>query len=257
MKRVVITVFVAAAMVASAAAQAPAPATGQAAAPTVDELLAKNTTARGGADKLKAIDTRKITGSVSAQGMDMTMTVYSKRPNLMLQEMEVAGRKIVTAFDGQKAWAINPMMGDTPQQLTGVQAELLGEQANFEGPLALARQRGDKMEVVGGESVEGENTWKLAITHDSRVTTVFIDQNTGLERKVSSNVTDGGMQLLIESFISDYQPTPEGIMVPRQVRTMIGGQQQTAVKISKIEFNVPIDEAMFKMPSSAQSTPVQ
>jgi outer membrane lipoprotein-sorting protein len=244
MKSVLRTVVVAIALGTSAAAQTQTP--------TVDELLAKNTTARGGAEKLKAIETRRITGAVSAQGMDMTMTVLSKRPNLMLQEMQVAGKRIVTAYDGQRAWAINPMMGDAPQPLTGVQAELLSEQANFEGPLALARQRGDKMEVVGPEMVESDNTWKLSITHDGRVTNVFLDQKTSLERKVSSNVTDGGMQLLIESFISDYQPTSDGIMVPRQVRTLIGGQQQASVSITKVEFNVPVDDAVFKMPGSAQ-----
>ena len=57
--------------------------------PSVDELLAKNTAARGGADKLKAVSTRKVEGTVAVQGMEMPMQVLAKRPNLMLQEMQM------------------------------------------------------------------------------------------------------------------------------------------------------------------------
>lgn len=223
-----------------------APAVAQ--TPTVDELLTKNVEARGGAEKLRAVNTRKVTGKVAAQGMEMTMQVYSKRPNLMLQEMQLGDRRLVTAFDGQKAWGVNPMMGgDTPQELQGLQAELLRDQAAFDGPLALARQRGDKVEVAGKEEVDGASAWKLVVTHEGRQTMVYLDEKTGLERKVSSSISEGGMQLLIESLISNYQAT-DGIKVPRTVRTLVGGQGQATVTIDSVEFNVPLDDAKFKMP---------
>jgi outer membrane lipoprotein-sorting protein len=223
--------------------------------PSVDDLLAKNTAARGGADKLKAISTRKVAGTVAVQGMEMPMVVLAKRPNLMLQEMQVQGRRVVTAFDGEQAWAINPMLGgDAPQKLEGVQADLIRDQAQFDGPLAYARQRGDKMEVVGKEQVEGADAWKLAITRGDKVTHVFLDENTGLERKISATITNGGTQLLIESIISDYQPT-DGLMVPRKIQTLVGGQAQAAVTIDTVEFNVPIEDEKFKMPASTTPAP--
>jgi len=216
--------------------------------PTVDELLAKNIESRGGAEKLRAINTRTVSGTVSAQGMEMAMKVYSKRPNLMLQEMQMGDKRMVTAYDGQRAWGVNPMMGDTPQELTGLQADLLKDQASFEGPLALARQRGDTMEIAGKEDVDGTSAWKLVITHEGRKTSVYLDEKTALERKVSSTIDNNGTQLAIESVISDYQPT-EGIQVPRKVRTLVGGQAQATVTIQSVEFNTPIDEAKFKMPT--------
>jgi outer membrane lipoprotein-sorting protein len=216
--------------------------------PTVDELLAKNVESRGGAEKLRAITTRTVSGTVSAQGMDMSLKVYSKRPNLMLQEVQVGDRRLVTAFDGQQAWGINPMMGgDAPQTLTGIQADLLRDQAAFDGPLALARERGDTMEVAGKEDVEGAPAWKLVVTHEGRQTIVFLDEKSGLERKVASSISDNGMERKIESLISDYQPV-DGIPVPRQVRTLVDGQGQATVKIESVEFNTPIDDAKFKMP---------
>jgi len=222
-----------------------APAAAQ--TPTVDELLAKNMQARGG-DKLKNVKTRKVTGHVSTQGMDMQMTVLAKRPNMMLQEMKMGDRRLVTAYDGSQAWGLNPMIGDTPQVLQGIQASLLKDQAFFDGPLALAKSRNDTIEVAGKEDVEGSPAWKLSITHEGRVTTIYLDADTGLERKVSTNVTEGGQNIVIESLISDFQPT-DGIMVPRKVSTVVGGQQQATVVIDAVEFDVPATDDQFKMPS--------
>ena len=91
--------------------------------------------------------------------------------------------------------------------------------------------------------------WKLAITHGDKITTVYLDEKTALERKVSASVNQGGTQLLVESLISDYQPV-DGIMVPRKVQTLVGGQTQATVTIEKIEFNVPIEDTEFKMPAA-------
>jgi outer membrane lipoprotein-sorting protein len=232
--------------------------------PTIDDLLARNVASRGGAEKLKAITTRKVTGKVvvrvQAPGMgqqgqsapptvEMPMEVIAKRPNLMRQEVRMQETRIVTAFDGQQAWAQNPMVGPSPQLLQGPQADIMRDQAQFDGPLAYARQRGDKMEVLGKEQVEGASTWKIAISREGRTTTVYLDETTALERKISASISQGGSQMVVESLISDYQPI-DGIMVPRQVQTVIGGQTQATVTIDDVEFNVPIDDAQFKMPAA-------
>jgi outer membrane lipoprotein-sorting protein len=241
------------------------PALAQTPTPTVDDLLAKNLVSRGGAEKLKTITTRKVTGKVTVQvqmppgaqqqqassapqTLEMPMEVLAKRPNLMLQEMRMQDRRVVTAFDGQQAWAINPMIGPSAQLLQGVQADLIRDQAQFDGPLAYAKQRGDKMEVLGKEEVDGASAWKLTITHDNKTTTVYLDEKTALERKVSASVTQGGTQLLVESVISDYQPV-DGVMVPRKVQTLVGGQTQATVTIENVEFNIPLEDSQFKMPS--------
>jgi outer membrane lipoprotein-sorting protein len=233
--------------------------------PTVDDLLAKNLESRGGAERLKSISTRRVAGTVTVQvqmppgaqkpaepapqTLQMPMQVLAKRPNLMLQEMKMQDRRVVTAFDGQQAWAINPMIGSSAQLVQGVQADLIRDQAQFDGPLAYAKQRGDKMEVVGKEQIEGAPAWKLTITHGDKTTTVYLDEKTALERKVSASVNQGGTQLLVESLISDYQPV-DGIMVPRKVQTLVGGQTQATVTIDKVEFNVPIEDTEFKMPAA-------
>ena len=80
-------------------------------AQTVDEIVAKNLQAKGGAEKWKAVTSVKMTGKITMQGMELPLTVYAKRPNFNRQEVIVQDRQVIQAFDGTTAWLLNPMMG--------------------------------------------------------------------------------------------------------------------------------------------------
>ena len=216
--------------------------------PTVEELIARNTESRGGASRLKEVNTRRVTGTITIQEREAAVEVLAKRPNLMVQEMQMDNQRFVTAFDGQQAWQLNPMFGPKPQVVKGPQADALRDQAQFEGPLAGAFNRGDKIEILGADVVDGTPVWKLQISSGERAITVFLDQTSGLERKVAMSLAREGEQLLIESVISDYHEV-DGITIPRRVDTRIGGEMQASMRIESIEFNVPIEDSRFKMPS--------
>src|SRR5512141_2866972 len=78
-----------------AQAQAAAPAS-----PTVDEIVAKNIKAKGGADKIKSMQTMQMSGTATLQGMDVSMKIYSKRPNMTRQEVKLQEKTIVSGYDG-------------------------------------------------------------------------------------------------------------------------------------------------------------
>lgn len=217
--------------------------------PPVDELVAKHIAARGGEAKLKSVNSMRMTGNVSMQGMDMPLTVVTKRPNKMRQEMTMQGQKIVQAYDGQTVWAVNPMMGGTaPRAVEGAAADAVKNQSLFDGPLVGYKERGDTIEVVGPEDVEGVKTWKLKLTRkDGKAMHIFLDAETGLERKWSATMEQNGMTMEIDTIISDYQPA-DGIQVARSMRTFVGGQQVGQMKVASVDFNVPVEDSEFSMP---------
>jgi hypothetical protein len=47
--------------------------------------------------------------------------------------------------------------------------------------------------------------------------------------------------------LSDYRDV-NGIKVPFQTRTLVNGVLQTEMKVESVEFNVPIDTALFRLP---------
>ena len=217
--------------------------------PSVDELVAKNLAARGGEAKLKSLNSIKLTGSVSVQGMDMPLTVLTKRPNKMKQEMTMQGQKVVQAFDGENVWGVNPMMGSTtPRVIEGPAADNLKTQSIFDGPLVGYKDRGDTLEVVGPADVEGVKTWKLKLTRkDGKSMHIFLDAETGLDKQWTATIDQNGMTMEIETVMTEYQPT-EGILVARSMRSMMGGQQVAAVKFTTVEFNLPVEDSEFAMP---------
>jgi outer membrane lipoprotein-sorting protein len=226
------------------------------AAQSVDELIAKNLKARGGEEKLRALTSMRITGKVSVQGMQLPMTVTAKRPNMMRQEMQIQDKKVVTAYDGTTAWMINPMMGaDAAQEVQGPQADMTREQSDFDGPLMDYKTKGTTVELVKGDGpdgteklADGSKVYKLKITRKGgRVQYLYLDADSGIEVKTTNTIEQGGQSMNIETELADYR-AEEGIMVPHSVRNTVNGQPLMQMTVEKVEFNVPFEDALFKMP---------
>jgi outer membrane lipoprotein-sorting protein len=232
--------------------------TAVAGAQTVDELVAKNLEARGGEARLRAIQSMRITGRVQVQGMELPMTVVAKRPNLMRQEMQIQDKKVVTAFDGSTAWTINPMLGtDAPQVIEGPQADLARDQADFDGSLVDYRKKGHTVELVKGDDpngteklADGTAVHHLKVTRKSgRVQHYYLDAESGIEVKQSSEVQDpAGKMVTFEQELSDYRRV-DGLMVPFIVRSLMNGMPIVTMVVEKIEFDTPVDAAVFSMSS--------
>ncbi len=113
----------------------------------VDDIVAKNIQAKGGLDRLHAINTIKQTSQFTMQGGQASVVIYNKRPNLMRQEMTVGGQRIINAFDGTTPWIINPLAGvRTPIVVTGPQADAIREQADFDGTLIDYKAKGYRVD---------------------------------------------------------------------------------------------------------------
>ena len=130
-------------------------------AQTVDEIVAKNLAAKGGADKLKGIQTMRLTGTISARDMTAPFTISSKRPNLARQETQMQGVSMVRGFDGTTPWM---MMSGQVREITGPEAQATREQADFDSPLVDYRAKGNTVELVGPETVDGVKVYHLKVT---------------------------------------------------------------------------------------------
>jgi outer membrane lipoprotein-sorting protein len=225
-------------------------------AQTVDELIAKNLAARGGLEKLKAITTMKMTGRLVTQGQQMQVVFWMKRPNLVLQEMTFQGQKMARAFDGQKAWMLNPFMGSSaPQEVPGPQSDLMKDNSDFDGPLIDYQAKGSKIELVGPDTVDGTKAYRLKVTQkNGRVTDVYLDAASGFEIKLVNELSESGQKIKIETLPSNYKAV-SGILMPHTIKTMVNGQVQAEVTIDSIEIGIPIDDSVFKMPRKSTAPP--
>ncbi len=222
-------------------------AAGSAAAQTLDDVIAKHHQAKGG-EKWKAIQSMRITARIVTQGIELPMTMVTKRPNLMRQDMTFQGVSIVQAFDGTQAWGINPMMGSSdPQEIPGPTADALRDQADFDGALVDYKAKGSVVELVGIEDLDGKKVHHLKLTNKNKqVQHYYLDATTGLESKVVVEADMGAGPMTIETILSDYQ-TIDGIAVPMSIRQN-APTGQVAITVDKVEFDVALDDALFKLP---------
>jgi outer membrane lipoprotein-sorting protein len=237
---------VAAAQTPPAAAQAPAPAPASSLA--VDEIVAKHLATKGGAEKWKTIQTQKMTGVAVSQGFELALTVYAKRPNQSRQELtiQIPGQPpmvIVNLFDGTKAWMINPMTGDpAPQAMPDAETATAKAQSDFDGALLDYKTKGYTVVELEQSRVAGRPMHHLKLTHaDLPTQHIHLDRETFVEMRVS---TEG--PTASETDLSDYKEV-EGIMVPHNIKISQSGAVVAELKISKVEFNTPLDDSLFRI----------
>ena len=213
-------------------------------AQSADELIAKNLEAKGGLDKLKAIQTMRSTGTMTAQGQSVGVTFYSKRPNMTRQEIVMGTQTMLMVFDGVTARMVNPMLGPTPMDIPGEQVEMIKDQSDIDGPLVDYKAKGSVVDLVGTEMVDGKKMFHLRVTRKSLpIQDVYLDGTTYLETKVSTAVPGSGV---FETQFSDYR-TVSGTTMPFLVKTVAAGMTLNETKIEKIEINLKLDDALFRI----------
>ena len=221
-----------------------------ASAQTIDDLLARNLESRGGLDRLRAVTTIKMIGKISGRGQDLNVTTWMKRPNLVKQELGGKGVTIVQAFDGTRAWTVNPMTGSQgPSELPSAQADQLKENSDFDGPLVDYKAKGNTIDLLGPDTLEGTKVFKLKVTKKGgQAQIVYLDAGTGLERKMTAQTTQpGGQTVTVDQVMSNYR-TVSGLTVPFTIQTIVDGQLVMQVTLETVEINTPIDDAVFRMP---------
>ena len=160
---------------------------GSASAMTAEELVAKNLAARGGEAKLRAIAAMHTVGTVRAGfGLDAKIESWAIAPQSFRGEFSLQGMTAVQAWDGHQAWSISPFQGrKDPQKLSPDDAKSLIERADIAGPLVDYKGKGNAIEYLGTEDIDGTDAHKLRVTLRNGDTQVlFLDPDAFLEIRV-------------------------------------------------------------------------
>jgi outer membrane lipoprotein-sorting protein len=158
--------------------------------------------------------------------------------------------KVTVGFDGNTVWILNPLVNSAPQQITGPQAEVAKQDADFDSILLDYKAKGHTIELLGTEPIDGKPTYHLKITKkNGLVQDYYLDAATGLERRTSSTIEQGANKVVVTTDLSDYRKV-DGLTMPFKMEQSVNGTPIAQVTISSWEVNVPIDDALFKMPAT-------
>ena len=146
-------------------------------AQSLEDIIGKYTVANK-LDKITSFKSLKITGKVSVMGMDMPVEVWMKSPNKIKTVTTMNGQATVQAFDGEKGYIINAMMGSTePVEMTPDQVSQIQNNNVFRNALAEYLKKG-QLTLNGEEDVNGKPAYKIKAALEGGLNaTLFIDKN--------------------------------------------------------------------------------
>ncbi len=220
-------------------------------AQTADELIAKNLEARGGKDKIKAIQSAKVTGKMTmGPGMDAPFSWEWKRPNNFRLEFTVQGMTGIQAYDGTTGWMVMPFMGKKdPEKMSDQDMKDVDDQADFEGPLVDYKAKGHSIEFVAKEPIEGTDAFKLKLTKkNGDVSFIYLDAESYLEIKEVGKRTIRGEEHEFESTSGDYKEVGGVLFAFSMEQKPKGAPQGQVMTIEKIDLNSDEPGDRFKMP---------
>jgi outer membrane lipoprotein-sorting protein len=220
-------------------------------AQSVDGLIAKSLEARGGLDKLRAIQSVRMTGEIRMGEKGAPIVIEIKRPASVRSELKLGGAVLVQASDGKDAWGIAP--GDLgAQRLPPEMAQDVTARADLDGPLVDSLAKGLQVQLVGERELDLGEAHVLRVTGKSGETEdYFVDAESFLPVRIEVRRTIRGKELVAETTLDDYEETG-GVMWPHTIESGIKGQaERQTLTIDKIEINPALDDARFKMPAAA------
>jgi outer membrane lipoprotein-sorting protein len=222
-------------------------------APNVEaDLAARHVAALGGLEKLQTIRTLKRIGDVHMMGMDMPLVMYQKRPDKIRTEVEIPNMnvEVISAYDGETAWMLNPMMGSAPQAMSPEQSRNMLNQVDIDGTLVNYEAKGFSVEYLGETEVAGKPAHKLRLTHPDRPENfLYLDATTYLVVKSEGQGPDPqtGQLVTTEIYLSDYRPV-NGVMMPHALEVHLRGEKFQDIVFSSIVVNTEMSDKLFAMP---------
>jgi hypothetical protein len=218
-----------------------------------DEIVNKYINAIGGLDKIQAIKTIKLTGKVTANGMDIPFSQICKRPQMVLMESTIQGMTMKQAYDGTQGWMINPFMGKKDPDVMSKDAEkAIKRNADFEGQLINYKDKGSKIELIGKEDLEGSQVYNIKLTDkDNDLTNFYIDADSYLLVKQNDKIKVDTKEITAESILSNYKQV-NGVLFPYSIESKSPDNPMGNAKIvvDSIEVNMTVDDSIFKMPAT-------
>jgi outer membrane lipoprotein-sorting protein len=216
--------------------------------PSAAELFAHYVKALGGAEKILAISTRTMIGTMetSDDGSVSKVEVLAKAPNLY-SITTTSGENEVSAviFAGKQGWFSDP---DSMRAMSGT--ELLVFAGEYD--LHRAAHFSDLYPVTSpprNSVLREKAAWMVeAKTPSGEVEKLYFDAATGLlgRRDFQRNTAEDGIINYQESY-GDYRDV-DGMMLPFLVRRVNSDEYEQIFKFTAIRHNVPVSDSAFTKP---------
>lgn len=224
-----------------------ASAAGGAGGQSLDEVLAKHAAAHGGVEKWRAVNSLIITGTQVAFSNSAPFVFEWRRPDSVRYEQSILGQKITVAHNGSATKWIHPILGAAqPADVPEPQGTLARRAVQIESPLVDAAAKGNKVELLGKEEIDGQPALKLkVIRKDGAEETWYLDPESYLEIARFDRTLDLPDPKDRWTYYSDFRTVNGLVIAHRQDQEY--SIRHVALTVEKVQVNPEIDPGRFEL----------
>ena len=234
-------------------------------AQTVDEIIGNYIENTGGAENWENVKGVKMTASINQMGMEIPIEMVQLKDK-MYTKISIQGQEIKQGvFDGETLWSTNFMSMKAEKSDQEDVDNVKNELAEFPDPFLNYNDRGFTVELMGTETVEGSDAFKIKLTKKPmivdgaevpNVSIYYFDSENFVPIMVHEEVMSGpGKGTIMESKMSDYQEV-EGLYFPFSMTQGVKDQPGQPITINSIELNPSVDDSEFEFPETTDTPEV-
>ncbi len=228
-------------------------------AQTVDEIIKRYFENTGGLDKWKSLTGLKIMAKANQQGMEIPIEIVQLKDGRQYTKITFQGMEIKQGvYDGTTLWSTNWMNMKAERSDAETTENFKQQLGEFPDPFLNYKALGYKLELVGKETVDGNETFKIKVTkkpikvdgvQTDNVVFYYFDAQDYIPILIESEVKSGPAKGQVSQIkYSDYQEV-NGIVLPFSMsQGAKGGTGAFTTTVVKYELNPKVDDAVFKYP---------
>ena len=230
-------------------------------AQSVEEIIGNYLENTGGAENWENVKGIRMNASINQMGMEIPIEMVQLKDK-MYTKISIQGQEIKQGvFDGETLWSTNFMSMKAEKNDQEDEDNIKNELAEFPDPFLNYKDKGFTVELMGTETVEGSDVFKIKLTKKPmvvdgeevpNVSIYYFDSENFVPIMVHEEVMSGpGKGMIMESKMSDYQEV-EGLYFPFSMTQGVKDQPGQPITIESIELNPSIDDSEFNFPESTE-----
>ena len=218
----------------------------------VDEIIDSNIAARGGVERIKALQSFRATGIATASGGRVAKVVYEiKRGGLFRLEFKSQGLTSVFAHDQEGGWEVDPLEGQfEPERISPETDSPMGiGERDIESHFVNWREKEHLVELLGRETLAGGEAFKLKTTlENGTIRHDYIDvASRQIVRSDLPRRIRGRDVVLVDTF-SDFKEV-DGLTFPHLIETRVQDRPETIrITVETVELDPDLDDERFRFP---------
>lgn len=227
-------------------------------AQSVDDIINKSFENTGGKAKWEALKGIQYSAKVNQGGMELPLEIIQMKDGRTATKISFQGKEMKQGvFDGTTLWSHNFMNMKAEKSDAEATENYKKNLGDFPDPFLNYKSRGWKAELVGKESVDGAEAYKIKLTKNpikvdgvetESVSYYYIDVESNVTVMLETEIKEGpGKGQISQTKMSDFQEV-EGLMFPFSISFGIKGQGGQPIVISSIKLNPTVTDADFKFP---------